>query len=79
MNEPVYYLHTMGRKIPHRFIQGAIKEGRDLGVPFTISLIATGMICCQWQPGGELVHTKAYKRWFRDQNFAGATRERVRG
>ena len=75
MNEPQYHLRTMGRVIPHRFIQGAINEGKQLGVPFTVSLIATGMVCCSRQLGQTVEYTKAYQRWFRDQNYAGATRK----
>lgn len=73
MNEPQYTLHIMGRAIPHHFIGGAIKEGWQLGLPFTVSLIATQMICCSWTPGQAIEYTTAYQRWYKNQSCAGAT------
>jgi hypothetical protein len=78
MNEPQYTLNVAGKHIPYLFFDAAKKEGFWMGMPFTISLIATGMICCNWQPGQAIEYTKAYQRWYKNQNGAGATRkERV--
>lgn len=80
MNEAQYHLHTHGKTIPHRFIDAAKREGLALGTPFTVSLIATGMTCCTYQPGQAVEYTKAYQRWYKNQNGAGATRkQRVTG
>lgn len=61
------------------YISQLITQGMQSNLPFTIELIEPSILILEWQPGQPKPaykdYSKKYQRWYRNQQFSGATRK----